>query len=464
MSTFPTKTNKPNILLFLVHDHGKLDIGCYGNSAVRTPTLDKMAAEGMRFDNMYTTTPSCCPSRTALYTGLSGVRNGAWPNHSVSYSTVKGLPVYLQECGYRVGLAGTTHVYPSESFPFEEIPSDIGRWDGGFDLDGLRDFIISAQGEETPFFAVAATGFTHAPFNEEGDFDPEKVKLHPYMVDTPETRQTLARYYHAIEQQDKLLGMAQELLRETGVEQDTIVIYCADHGAQFPHAKWNLYDGGLNVPFVVRWPGVIEGGRTSDALISYVDLLPTFVDLAGGAPPTGLDGKSFRDILEDRADIHNDAVFGVRSMDYPKFIYPMRSVRTERFKYIWNLDPDRQYTSYSADNEPLGVEARKYWIEWVKKAESDTFASERVNAEYYRPSDELYDVQNDPYELDNLAAKPEFADTKAELRRRLEAWMKQQDDQGLETESKAWERLEYWRRTKYAEEFKKDQAIWVGKF
>ncbi|MEF8787677.1 MAG: sulfatase/phosphatase domain-containing protein [Planctomycetota bacterium] len=221
-----------------------------------------------------------------------------------------------------------------------------------------------------------------------------------------------------------------------GYGSNTIVVYTSDHGANFPFAKWTLYEEGIRVPFIVRWPGKVEPGSVTDAMVSFVDVIPTLMEAAGGRPPGDLDGRSFLDVLTGNSQSHRDAVFASHTgngRNYPEWKAnwsPMRAVCTRSHKYILNLNPRRQFKNHITGCGPNRQPAayQPYWDAWVEKAKSDSHARRMVNKYLHRPVEELYDLRDDPYEMNNLASSPEHVDVLRSLRSRLASWRKKQGD------------------------------------
>ena len=415
---------RPNIVLILADDLTWRDMGCYGNGEVRTPNIDRLAAQGMKFTHAFTATAMCSPTRQQLYTGLFPVRNGAYPNHSRVREGTKSLAHYLKPLGYRVALWGKSHVGPPESFPWEKV----------------KDFASFIRRDaEQPYCLVFASPQPHLPWLKAKGFDPAKLTVPPYLVDTPETRQALANYYTDVADLDRQVG---EVLKAAGAE-NTLVIFTSEQGAQFPFCKWTCYDLGLRTGFIARRPGRIEAGSVTDAMIQYVDVVPTLVEAAGGTVPEGLDGRSFLGVLEGRTKEHGDYAYGIHTTlgiiaGKP---YPIRSIRSRTHRYILNLMPKGEF-----NNTVIQHDRAVYWRSWVRKAESDDFAAARVARYRKRPKEELYDLAKDPYELENLAGQPEHRALMDRMREKLEAWMKQQGDKGIETEMEALSRKNRRRR------------------
>ncbi len=411
---------RPDILLVIGDDHSWHDIGCYGNPQVRTPNIDRLAARGMRFTAAFTATAMCSPTRQQLYTGLFPVRNGAYPNHSRVRPGTKSMAHHFQSLGYRVGLVGKWHIGPPEAFPFERV-KDVAEFIG-------RD-------PHQPYLLVYASHNPHLPWPQPQGYDPEQLKVPPYLVDTPEMRQALARYYTEVTMLDDEVGQCWELVDQRGAPEHTIFIFTSEQGAQFPFGKWTCYDAGLRVALIVAWPGRIEPGSVSDALVQYVDVVPTLVEAAGGTVPEGLDGRSFLGVLLEQKDSHGEYVFGVHTTlgiisGKP---YPVRCIRSPRYKYIMNLLPEATFVNVVTEANSGGC-----WRSWVERAAGgDEFAAARVRLYQHRPAEEFYDLEADPYELENLADQPEYRARMDAMRAELLAWMRQQGDRGVETELEA---------------------------
>ena len=247
----------------------------------------------------------------------------------------------------------------------------------------------------------------------------------PHHLDTPATREHRAAYYQEIKDLDAFLGRLRGLA-DKHLGENTLVIHTSDHGSQWPFGKWNLYDYGIRVPFIAAWPGVVRPGITSDAMISWVDLLPTLIEIAGGSVPAGIDGRSFAAVLRGQRAVHRDQIFTTHTGDGRMNIYPIRSVRTQEWKLIHNLHPEFAHTNHSDLLRKQGAGA--YWTEWAELAKTDKRAGEIVDRYFRRPEWELYRVSEDRWELTNLADDPAHRDTLAELKRQLAAWMQQQGD------------------------------------
>jgi uncharacterized sulfatase len=435
-------TRHPNIVLLLADDQTWSDSGAYGNRRVPTPNLDRLAAAGMRFDAAFTATAMCAPTRQQLFTGLYPVRSGAYPNHAVVKDGTRSVVHAFRDLGYRVGLTGKTHIGPPQSFPFEVI-GDLRE--GGLiepDLDAAAAFI--ARDASQPFFLVVASNSPHAPWTH-GDasaFDRRELEVPRWLADTPQTREALARYYAEITHFDGQVGAILDALDRAGRADDTLVVYTSEQGASLPFAKWTLYDSGIKTAFVVRWPGHIAPGTATRAMIAYVDVMPTLLEAAGGpsAVPSGLDGKSFLAVLLGTTDQHRDHVFGVHTNRgiIAGSDYPIRSVRSARHKLILNLLPENEYANVLTT--PRGRELLDSWR--AAGEAGDAHAAARYASYLRRPAVELYDLVEDPFEQRNLAGDPALAAVEKELAARLETWMREQRDGGIDTELQAREHID----------------------
>ncbi len=429
--------NRPNFLLIIADDACWRDFGFVGNPDVQTPHIDRLAAEGMSLEGMFTPAATCSPARHALYTGLFSVRSGAYPNHTRVYDGTKSLFTYLKEAGYRVGLQNKSHVGTKASFPYE----NVGK--GGDDFAASKKFMT--RDADQPWLLVFASNDPHSPWTRGPKelYDPAKLTIPPYLHDNVETRSALAKYYAEISQLDGQVGQLLKILADSDQVDDTLVMFVSEQGSSFPYGgKWSLQDNGIRITTVVRWPGKVKAGSTSDALVQYVDVAPTFLEAAGidpekidtGCPDAkgdrGFDGRSFLDVLTGKADKHRDYVFaqhtavGVIGYKEP---YPIRAVRDGRYKLIRNLTPENEYWIRGIHGSPL-------FTSWQRDAANDPKFAKRVDWLLHRTAEELYDLDSDPYETNNLADDPKQADVKARLGKQLDAWMTQQGDKGLETE------------------------------
>lgn len=441
----------PNILLFHADDMTWRDCEPYGNTDVITPNISRLAKEGMCFDNMHTSMAMCSPTRQSLYTGLHPVRSGAYANHSMVHFGVKSVCHYFGDLGYRVALVGKTHHNPVESFPFEFLGGRHHDNGNGIDIHIDRIKPLISQ-EENPFFIVVSSNQPHTPWNRGPVdlYDEKSFTIPEYMVDSERTRHDLKRYYAEISYTDSLLGVCMDYLEEAGKLKNTIVIFTSEQGSAFPMAKWTCYDLGLKTAFIVKWPGKVKPGSRNTALTQYSDVVPTLLEAAGILPDKintgiednngnqGFDGSSFLDVLLSNKAEHHEYVFGLhttRGIYSGSECYPVRSVRSKQYKYILNLNSSSSFLNTVIANSN-GI--YQHWLEITK---DDSEMRNYVMRYTLRPKEELYDVENDPYELINLAEKPEYASVKSSLIKELSQWMKVQGDEGIATEMNALSRI-----------------------
>ena len=425
---------RPNLLLFLADDMTYADVGCFGNSDVLTPNINRLAKQGLRLTRCYSSAPTCSPLRQSLFTGLYPVKNGAHPNHSRVHEGVQSLPQYLSPLGYRVGLAGKRHEAPASAFPFEQLGGshgDGGRTPAGADLPLNRAKEFMARDGDQPWCLVVTSNQPHTPWNR-GDasvYPPDKLTVPPYLVDTKELREGLSKYYAEISYMDQQLGEVMKILRELGQSENTVILWLSEQGSQLPFGKWTCYDMGIHAAAVVRWPGRIQPGTDSAALVSYVDIVPTFLELAGGKPDSSLfDGRSFMPVLLGEKQAHHEFVYAInttRGIYHGSEAYGIRAVTDGRWLYIRNLHPESQFQNMVTYRDPI-------YASW-KKVDSD-FARSRVEKYVRRPVVELFDLKDDPWCLKNLAGTPRLAKRRGELSRRLAKWMEEQGDEGDATE------------------------------
>lgn len=425
---------RPNIVLVIADDCRRGDLGCYGSTDAVTPNIDRIAAEGLKFNCFFQATAMSSPTRHCLLTGLYPVKSGAYPNHTFIKEGVKTLPYYLKNAGYRVAIQGKRHFAPLEAFPFEYLSGDYKN----LNIPELEPFIADVAEKKEPFFLYLASNDPHTPWTR-GDrslFDADKLTLPPTLVDTKETRENYVNYLAEINQLDSDVGKIDRLIKKYNLDENTVFIFTSEQGHQFPFAKWTCYDAGLQTGFIVRWKGVTSGGTVTDAMCEYVDVTPTLLDIAGAPEPDHLDGKSFLPVIKGDKKKFKEYVYGAqttRGIANGSPYYGIRSVRNERFSYILNLTPCETFKNIvTREKDPV-------WSSWLKKAETDGFSGRQVHNYQHRPAEELYDIVNDPYQLHNLAADKRYASDLKKLRGKLQKWMKSQGDSGQPVEMEALE-------------------------
>ncbi len=415
---------RPNILWISLEDTSPR-FGCYGDKVARTPNLDKLASEGCRYPNAFSTAGVCAPSRAAIITGMYATSIGAHqmrtlhppiPNRPGSYEVViphyvKLLPEYLRHAGYFCTNNEKTDYQFKAPFTAWDENGNSAHWRNRPDKD-------------QPFFAVFNPVYTHESKMWESDepliTDPAAVALPPYLPDTPKARKALARQYDNIEKDDKRVGELLAQLEADGLADNTIVVIWSDHGEGLPRAKRWPYDAGICIPLIVRWPSHVEADSLNKKLVSLIDLAPTMLNVAGVAAPRHLQGHDF---LGEAP--HREYIFASR--DRHDESYDMvRAARDERFKYIRHFCPEKPYLIYNPyrNHHPIMQEL------WRLHALGELNETQQLLMQNSRPPEELYDTQNDPFEINNLVNKPEYGETLERMRAALDGWRAKFGDKG----------------------------------
>lgn len=418
------KAKPANVLLIVADDCSYFDIGCFGSKNTKTPNIDKIAENGIKFNRAYNSASMSTPTRHSLYTGIYPMKHGGYANHSEVNSDVKSMPHYLGKLGYRVGIAGKLHIRPAANFPFEYVPGfveDCVNLDPSYTTDGITEFMNRKN--DQPFCLVLASINPHMP-STGGDpsvFDRKKLVLPPYFIDTEETRESYARYLAEVHLLDQEVGDAIAILKEKGLYDNTLVIFISEQGSQFAGAKWTNWSSGVKSAMVAQWPGKIKPGTETNAIVQYEDILPTIIDIAGGKKEKSIDGISILKVLTGKSDKHRKYAFHVHNNIPEGPAYPIRSVSDGKYRLIWNLIPEVTYVEKH-------IEKAKWYLTW-----KDTKTSEAkfiMNRYKHRPEYEFYDIEQDPIEFKNLIDKPEYAKDIKRMKKELVGWMKSQGDLG----------------------------------
>ena len=442
----PRAPARPNIL-WISNEDMSPHLGAYGDPLARTPNLDRLAAASIRFTNAFTTAPVCAPSRAAIITGMhqnaigaqhmrtteDRVRELPGPYLAVPPFYVKAFPEYLRAAGYFTSNRAKT------DYQFG-VPFTI--WD---DL-GPKAHWRNRPERSQPFFSVFNLLVTHesqifpsSPARKGKPLvtDPAKIVVPPYYPDTPLVRAELARMYDNIADMDGEVGELLRQLDEDGLTENTIVFYWSDHGDGVPRAKRSLYDSGLRVPLMIRWPRSLTPpfgpGTVSDQLVSFVDLAPTVLALAGVAIPTHLQGRV---LVGPGAGPGPELIFAARDrMDIEYDM--MRSARDKRFLYIRNFQPELPYAGHIIYRNQSDI-----MQEWLRlQAERKLTGTAALWMRTHRPAEELYDTNADPHQIDNLAENPAHRTTLERMRRAVTDWMARIGDQGLINEAEMIQRM-----------------------
>ncbi|UCD51598.1 MAG: sulfatase [Phycisphaerales bacterium] len=417
------RKRKPNMVVFLSDDHGCLDSPVYGGAVVRTPTMQKLAAHGMVFDRAFVASPACGPSRAALLSGLMPARNGAEPNHTLPRPETQTMVKLLQEQGYEVVAFGK--VAHGRQHP-QMVGFDHWQDARREQIAKLVKRFLARRTSDKPLCLMVGDHRPHVRWIAESSYDPDEVVLPEHFIDTKQTREHWARYLTDVTGMDATMAEVDRLAREHFATDDYLFLYTADHGAQWPFGKWNLYDAGVRTPMIVRWPGKIAPGIRTEAMVSWIDVMPTLLELAGGTVPEHIDGRSFADVLLGRSKEHRDVIYTTHSGDGIMNVYPIRAVRTGQFKYIRNLRPDCYHSNHSDILRKDGAGA--YWDSWDEAAQHDPKAAAVVAKYYRRPPVEFYDLTKDPTEQHNLGNDRQYAEQIKKMSTMLDEWMRAQGD------------------------------------
>ncbi|MBN9120125.1 MAG: sulfatase [Planctomycetes bacterium] len=439
---------RKNVLLLIADDLG-MEVGCYGDKVAKTPNIDALAETGTRFTHGFASVSSCSPSRATLLTGMPTHQCGQYglahaTHNQHSFHTVKGLPALLAPAGYRSGVIAKLHVQPKEVYPFDaELPGN-GR--NPVQIAGQAKKFIAECGDK-PFFLLvgftdphrAAKGFAndgkYPPAVPAVKFDPKTLPVPYHLPDNAETRAELAEYYQSVARLDHGVGLVLKELEAAKQLDNTLVIFLSDNGIPFPGAKTTLYDAGVHLPLVIRKPGQ-KAGVTCSAMASWTDIAPTVLDWCGVKPaPVGkkeapLPGRSLLPLLEQEKAEGWDRVFGSHQFHEVTMYYPVRMVRTRQYKYLLNLAHPLEFPHAS---DLWGSDT---WQGILKRGDK-MMGRREVAAFLKRPKEELYDLEKDPNELNNLLADPKWRQnpanetTYAVLRNWLAEWRKKTNDPWL---------------------------------
>lgn len=433
----------PQNVLLLVSDDQGLDASCYGNPLIKTSNLDHLAQEGVRFTNAFATVASCSASRSVILTGLYNHTNGQFGHahdfhnlHTLPW--VETLPQLLKKKGYATGVIGKLHVNPESQYAFDFSAQ-------GAQIGGNRDVAAMARkageffrkNQNSPFFLLvgysdphrAAKGFANdRDYSgvEKVVYDPAKIPVPPYLPDAPEVREELADHFQAVSRLDQGIGLVLKELEAAGKAQETLVIYVSDNGIPFPGAKTNLYDAGIHLPMLMRSPKQTKRGLVNHAMVSWIDIVPTILDWTRAAGPSySLPGRSILPILERENPQGWDEVYVSHTFHEITMYYPSRGMRTRKFKYLLNLFHELEFP-HASDlyNSPT-------WQTIVKRG--DKMMGQRpVKAYLFRPAEELYDLEKDPNEIQNVAGDPKYADVLREVRQRVRLFRERTKDPWLQ--------------------------------
>ncbi len=419
-----TTSDKPNIILFVSDDHGLDALGAYGNPVIKTPNLDKLAAEGTKFTNAYCTSASCAASRSVILSGQFGHATGSYGHvhdyhHFSTYDSIKSLPVLLEKAGYETARIGKYHVAPEKVYHFNTVLEADPR-----NTVEMAEASANVLKSDKPFFLYFCTDdphrgnpFTPDPWDAPNSFGnkvegykgvdevvykPEDVLVPDFLPDTKESRAEIAQYYQSISRIDQGFGKLMKMLQDTGKADNTIVIYISDNGMAFPGAKTTVHEPGIKLPCIIKDPTKTAKGTTNNSLISWVDLTPTILDMAKiDFDKTAFHGKSFNTIIEKEDLDEWDEIYASHTFHEITMYYPMRVVRSKNYKLIWNIAYQLEYP-FASDLWAASTWQAEY------RAKKEYFGPKKIKDYLFRPEFELYDLSKDPNESNNLATNNAF--------------------------------------------------------
>jgi len=416
---------RPNFVIVLADDVSWSSFGCVdGGLYTRTPNIDKLASEGIRFTNFMCSVAQCGPLRHELYTGLLPPTSGVYSNGSKPRGDYQNIANYLGDLGYKVGLTGKTHFNVSDFHNIPGFESNGNHSAPAWKMSGVKQFIETSQSENKPFCVVVASVNAHHPWTvgDPSHFPLDQIVVPPHMVDTPVTRKALAIHAAEVEVLDKQVGATIKLLDDLKLADNTVLIFLSEQGTALPNGKWSVYDYGTRALCLVRWPGKIKPAVT-DTVAMYCDISSTLVDIAGGEAPA-TDGKSLYSVLKGETSHHRDHAYLVHQAGG----YTQRAIRNKQFKLVWNPEREVDYYLDVLMKPTSGKFFARAWREWLKKAQTDPAAQAKIDRVVKHPEFELYDIKNDPWELNNLADKPEHTQKLREMHVQLKADMEKLKD------------------------------------
>ena len=450
----PHKRKRPNILLLMSDNHSWNHLGCYGDSVVKTPNIDAIARQGVRFTQAFCAAPSCSPARAGMLTGqdIWRLEEGAnlWgilPDKFPFYTDI------LEDAGYHVGKQGKGWGPGSVKMSGRDYNH------GGRTYQSFDEFLQSNTSDK-PFCYWISSQSPHRPYEvgsgAESGMDLSKVEVPPYLPDNEAVRGDICDYYYQIEGFDRMVGKVLEKLKASGEYDNTLIVICSDNGWQMPRGLANLYDFGSRIPFIISWPGQIPGGRVVDDLVNLNDLAPTFLELAGEKIPESMTASSLAKLIftnrSGKIDPGRDAVYTARERHalcrQLGMGYPGRAIRTHDYLYIRNYEPDR----WPAGDPPLFGDVDAHMLHYpcptkmymLTHREDPQVRSLYEKAFLKRPAEELYDLKKDPGQMNNLSRDPGYQSVKKRLSQRLTGYLSKTGDPRATGEKVIWDTTMYY--------------------
>jgi N-sulfoglucosamine sulfohydrolase len=432
-STVVYAQTRPNIILFLADDVSWNDVGCYGNKEVKTPNIDRLASNGIRFTNFFLTASSCSPSRNSIITGRYPHNTGAAELHTEPPLEMISFPEILKQQGYYTAHAGKFHMgkYALRGFDVTNENVELNG-DGGEEL-----WIKTLQNrpKNKPFMMWYASYDAHRPWgpNEfKGTYNPANVKPPYYLANATGTKSDLAKYYTEITRFDHYIGLVVDELQKQNILDNTVIVIMADNGRPFPHSKTRVNDRGMKTPFIVYWPkGIGKMERVCNSLVSSIDIAPTLLEVATAQIPQSVQGVSFKSLLDNPQKSFRNYVFAEHNWhDYEAH---ERMIRTRDFLYILNSRP--QFAN-SGPADALGSPSFQDLVDLKTSGKITSYQADVFLAP--RPSEELYQNNSDPEQVKNILSNPSFQNDLKNLRQQLSEWMDQTGDDIPKNLTKDW--------------------------
>ena len=441
---------RPNILLITADDLNCDSVGVYGCQILNiTPNIDRLASQGVRFTHAHITIAVCQPCRGVLATGLYPHRSGIEGFHHTDNDQIDTVMEILHHNGYKTGIMGKVgHSTPklNHNWDFMVFAEDLGRGrNPDLYYQNTRQFIEAAQASKQPFYLMANSHDPHRPFSgseQEREwmekrsiasfFPPsrsyrsDEITVPEFLPNLPDVRQEIAEYYSSVRRCDDTVGAILRALRESGEENNTLVMFLSDNGMAFPFAKTNCYLHSTRTPWIVRWPRKIKAGRVdNEHFISCIDFMPTVLDVVGLTPSNYCDGFSFLPVLLGKKQEHRDKVFTQFHETAARNRYPMRCIQNKKYGYIFNpwSDGERVFLNESQSGRTFNA--------MLEAAKHDPEIASRVKLFQYRVIEEFYDFERDPDALYNLMDDPSYTKIIDQMRMELLEWMRETEDPAL---------------------------------
>lgn len=417
---------KPNIIVFIADDAG-MDFGCYGNPNITTPNIDMLAKNGIRFQHAFLTAPQSSPSRTSMLSGKFAHTIGTEDLHTGIDNKTNFVSMYLKQAGYRTAHMLKTHwgVNGDKQFD-EEIKGSYLPDQGPLQEELFRNYRrFLDENKNNPFFIWVGFIDPHRPYNRNKCVqvnNPDNIQVPPYLVNSPKTKRDLADYYDEISRMDSNVGTMINELERRGILDNTIVVFLSDNGMPFPRAKGTLYDSGIQTPLIFMWRNKIKPDVVhTNGIVSTIDLAPTLLRLVGLPVPNDMYGKGFQEILFNPEKQGSEFIYAERNWhDTDEYI---RCVRTEKFKLIFNAYYNLPHGT------PIDISTSDSWFE-LKRLQRNNELSDSMKQIFRSPRSmvEIYDLEKDPFELNNVADLPEYLSIGKNLALKFEKWQKETKD------------------------------------